>query len=780
MTESVPASINVQPHPRLLNVLGDIEFSPWQCLAELVDNAFDEFLRNPLVDEEPTVWVTLPARNSSPRDGEVWVKDNGPGMTLDQLNNALRAGWTSNDRFGQLGLFGVGFNIATARLGQVAVVRTARADDPHWTVVTVDLKELAAGNDFNLPVTTEPKSSPIEHGTEIVIRNLKPEHHQTISRGQAKIKQNLGEIYSYLLADRGFRLVVDNDLVKPRVPCLWDESRYVVRNGERIPAVFKIDERLPDRPVCLDCGTWQNIGDSACEVCQSDRVGVRERRIWGWVGIQRYLHPSDYGIDFIRNGRKILVHDVSLFRWVDPDDVTGRGEVEYPIEVPRAGRIVGEIHVDHVRVNYQKNAFEYDTPEWKRVVHVLRGEGPLLPKRARDLGFTTPNTSPLAKLHAGYRRNDPGLNYLIPGDGKVALHDRAREWAEKFRKGDPKYQTDEKWYQAAEQHDKPPTPTVEPEPDPGDILGRKGLLPPVPPATPNSAPTPAPAPAPAEAESTRRERWRSSASPLPDLDASFGLPGYGAPLQVRAWLVRGHRITRPQETDHVPVYVASGRGTQVEVFVDAEHPIFVDFGVDTRDLVVMELAESLRLRDRSSRSLSATFAELKERCLPDHKISGPFLTELASRTLNRIREAMQPVIEGNATGYWSLLSTDDKSAAERRFAIEGGSPSWDDVIASGEWIEYVTGSALARLVEARPESFLDSRVFRSSYQPLADAAAKRFSADHVVDLLSDVAALADVSARRGPEELQRGRLTCLLLSQEIKDSTLEDVAEGAA
>ena len=27
--------INVQPHPRLLGVLGDIEFQPWQCLAEL-------------------------------------------------------------------------------------------------------------------------------------------------------------------------------------------------------------------------------------------------------------------------------------------------------------------------------------------------------------------------------------------------------------------------------------------------------------------------------------------------------------------------------------------------------------------------------------------------------------------------------------------------------------------------------------------------------------------------------------------------------------------------
>ncbi len=775
MTDAVPDAIDVQPHPRLLSVLGDIEFAPWQCIAELVDNSFDEFLRNPLVGEEPTVWVTLPARNSTPKDGEVWVKDNGPGMTLDQLNNALRAGWTSNDRFGQLGLFGVGFNIATARLGQVAVVRTARADDPYWTVVTVDLKALAAGGHFNLPVTTEPKSSAGEHGTEIVIRNLKPEHHQTVSRGQAKIKQILGDIYSYLLADKGFRLIVDGELVKPRLPCVWDKTRFVVRNNERIPAVFDIDERLPDRLVCMDCGAWQDPGEAACEYCGSTRVEVRERRIWGWVGIQRYLHASDFGIDFIRNGRKILLRDVGLFRWDDPDDPTGRGEVEYPIELPRAGRIVGEIHVDHVRVNYQKNAFEYDTPEWKRVVRVLRGDGPLRPKIAKQLGYDS-NNSPLARLFTGYRTNEAGLKDLIPGDGKVALHERAREWADKFRKGDPEYQTDEQWYQAAAQHLELKEADKEPDPEPGDggdILTQKGLLP----TGPNASPAPpTPPPVPAESEDDRRAKWRSSASPLPDLDASFGLPGHGAPLQVRSWLVRGHRITRPNETSNVPVYVASGKGAQVEVFIDAEHPIFVDFGVDTRDLVVIELADFLRVRDNSSRAISAVFADLKDKCLPDHRIAGPFLTDLASRTLNRIREAMQPVVAGNATGYWGLLPSEDRAAAERLFAVEGGSASWDDVTASGEWVGYVPGGALVHLVEQRPEAFLDGRVFRSSYQPLANAAAKRASAERIVDLLGDVATLADVPARRSPEELQRGRLACLLLSQEIAEPSEEEAA----
>jgi len=90
-----------------LSVLGDIEFHPWQCIAELIDNAFDDFLRQPSDQrpDQPSVWVSLPGRGSTPRDAEVWVRDNGRGMTLPQLRSALRAGWSSNDRFGHLGRF---------------------------------------------------------------------------------------------------------------------------------------------------------------------------------------------------------------------------------------------------------------------------------------------------------------------------------------------------------------------------------------------------------------------------------------------------------------------------------------------------------------------------------------------------------------------------------------------------------------------------------------------------------------------------------------------------
>ncbi|MGI9002907.1 MAG: ATP-binding protein [Pseudonocardia sp.] len=604
-----------------------------------------------------------------------------------------------------------------------------------------------------------------------MIRHLKPEHHSTLSRQQSKIKSLLGDVYSHLLADRDFGLIVDQERVKPRRSCVWDTSRSVVRSGRRVPAIIPIDEPLPDRRACLDCGRWEESGsdESSCTECGSARLAVQPRRIWGWVGIQRYLSPTDYGIDFIRNGRKILVRNHSLFRWIDPDDPTGRGEQEYPIEVPRAGRIVGEIHIDHVRVNYLKNAFEYDTPDWKRVVRVLRGEGPLLPKRAKALGYME-NVSPLARLLAGYRRADAGLGYLIPGDGRNALHERAREWAERFRKGDPDFLTDEKWYQAATQHDEPPEPPTEPVPDPDDILGTKGLLLPAP-INGTGPAAPQPPPEVPETEDDRRERWRSAGTHLPDLEGPFGLRGYGAALKVTTWLVHGHRLRRSDSPDRVPVYVAAGRGATAEVFIDAEHPVFADFAVDTRDLVVMELAEFLRVRNSDSdRALSSVFYDLKDQCLPDHKIAGSYLTGTAGTLLSRVREGMQPVVAGNSSGYWSLVSPEDKSVTEARFATEGGYASWDDLLSSGEWIDYAPGTSLVRLVGARPEAFLDGRVFRSAHQSLNDPTAKKVSAERIVDLLGDVAVLADRPARRarrGPEELQRGRLSCLILEREL-------------
>lgn len=774
MTEPAP-SIDLRPHPRVLSVLGDIPFAPWQCIAELVDNSFDEFLRHPLDDERPRVAITLPGRNSHPTEAEVWVVDNGSGLTLGQLQNALRAGWTSNDRHGQLGLFGMGFNIATARMGNITRVRTARAEDPHWTVVTLNLPEMQRAGHFDVPVRNEPKSHPSEHGTEIVVSDLKPALHDQLSRNSRKLRETLGDVYSYLLTEHDFELTVDSTAVQPRRPCIWAPERFVVRNAERIPAYIEIDEPLGERLACLDCGTWQDdLGDASCRNCKSGRLQARERRIWGWLGIQRYTDKKDYGIDFLRNGRKILLRDKSLFDWVDPNDPIASGETEYPVEVPYEGRIVGEIHVDHLWVPYQKNGFETASPDWVRVRRTLRGESPLRPQKARELGYAE-NISPLAQLFTGYRRTNGGLKNLMPGDGKTALLARAREWADLFQKGDPDYQTDERWYAQAELHDRPtPEPDTEPTPVPGrDAFSRAGLGDDRDfdsPASGTGA-TPAQPVAPPETEDARRARWRASGSAVPDLQTQFGLRGRGSALQVTgAWRVVGSRgEIGPVGRHGQPVYIGTGRGAQVEIFIDDEHPIFTDFAVDVRDLVTVALADYLRTREGAQDDLTSLFADLKEQCLSDQRVTGPFLKDSADSLLDRVREAMAPIISGNSTGYWTLLLEPEKAATQQRFGREGGR-NWDDTLAEGRWLNYAPAKGLVRLLTGRPDAFLDGRVFAAAYATLTDADAQRAGLERVTDLLSDVAALSDQPVRRRSEELQRGRLSISLLSDELIES----------
>lgn len=764
--------IDVTPHPRLLAVLGDIEFAPWQCLAELIDNAFDDFLSTPPDDDSPTVAISLPGRGSDRRDAQVWINDNGRGMSLEHLTGAVSAGWTSNARYGKLGLFGMGFNIATARLGNVTTVRTTRAGDSEWISVTLDLRNMAQSANFEVPVIRETKDDTSLHGTEVIISGLKQEQHEALSRQQTKIRRVLGDVYSYLLREKGFSLIVDNTAVQPLLPCVWNHDRAVVVRGERIPAFIPINRELSPLTACQNCGRWQDVGVTECEECGSRSLEVRDRRITGWIGIQRYSHKTDFGIDVLRNGRKILVRDLSLFSWVDPNEPGARPILEYPIEVPNEGRIVGEIHLDHVRVNYQKNAFEYDTPEWKYAARTLRGDGPLRPQFARSVGYDT-NESPIGRLFTGYRRLDPGLRSLVPGDGRTAIHQRARDWATQFRSGNPEYLDDTKWYESARQHDEPkaevPPEATQPSGDPDqDARARLDIPEQADPATPAEAGQPAAR----ETEEQKQDRYRNVGEVFVDVSGEYSLPNYNS------WNVTVYGLFGTELVDtnaqRVPVYVQGQRGPEVHVFVDVEHPLFTEFGGDPREYAVLGIAEYMRERRGSNAALSAIVSDLKERCLPDQKVTPSALASVAHALLSRVRDTMRPLVSGNAEGFWSLIGADDQASAERAFAGEGLDVAWADVRARGDWITYAPVTAVSRLIQQRPGDFLDGKVFRASYASFDDSHARSLALNRITGFLNDVGLLAERRARPRPDDLNRGRLSCRLLESEIAEVGNDD------
>jgi hypothetical protein len=252
-----------------------------------------------------------------------------------------------------------------------------------------------------------------------------------------------------------FECQIDGNPIPGRFHCVWDESRKVQTSkyGEVSP-IYTIDNKLSDRPFCQACWEWLELGAETCPMCSNkDAVIVREKRIYGWIGIQRFLDSYYYGIDFIRNGRKIEIANKELFQW---DNGEGELEPEYPIDDPRnRGRIVGEIHIDHCRITYTKDRFDRNDPAWLEMIHVVRGEGPLRPDKAKQAGFIE-NYSPLFKLFQVFRRSSPAnkvagcyKNLLVIPENTIAL-----EMYKLFEKGDPSYKNDDKWFELVEEADR--------------------------------------------------------------------------------------------------------------------------------------------------------------------------------------------------------------------------------------------------------------------------------------------------------------------------------------
>lgn len=195
-------TLDLTPSPRILEMIAEVDLKTWQCLAELIDNSFDELNRasKEKPDRDFRVDVQLPSSGQAARDSKISVADNGRGMTLDQMRTALRAGSSGNRAHGSLGLFGMGFNVATARMGSVTEVRTGREGEDYWTIATINIKEMRQEDTYRVPITREPKDH-TEHGTVVTVTDLRTDMIQRLRSTQevSQVKKQLGQVYSYML-----------------------------------------------------------------------------------------------------------------------------------------------------------------------------------------------------------------------------------------------------------------------------------------------------------------------------------------------------------------------------------------------------------------------------------------------------------------------------------------------------------------------------------------------------------------------------------------------------
>lgn len=770
---------DLTPDPRVLQILGEINLDQWKCLAELIDNSVDAFInarRDGVRMDSPAVVISLPTQDKE--DASVTIRDNGQGMTLEQLERAVRAGWSGNNPLDNLGLFGMGFNIATARLGMVTEVYTTRTGDKEWTGLRIDLNELRRTRTYQTPRLTRPKHDPSAHGTEIKILRLKADQRIYFSKSanHNKIRRQLARVYAPLLLskDAAFSLQINTQNIQAKRSCHWDPDRSVLGgDGKPVHAVETFDVELPARHYCLTC-MLSFSGTQGCPTAGPECKTVEvKRRLHGWVGLQRYMHEEDFGLDIIRNGRVIEVQNKDLFVWSGGE----RPEREYPIDDQRnRGRFIGEIHLDHCRVSYTKDRFERDDTSWAEMVSLIRGEGPLQPQKAKALGFE-PQDAPLYRLFQAFRRSSPqGKTGRWSRILAVKNNERAIEMADLFHKGDVEYQTDDRWYELVEEEDRgivgaTPTATGPGSTSPGlpdGFLDEGDVSPPIRAgATPSGPPELAPSPV-----APIRQK-------LHELSRIYKHPLLKVEFTVEAFIVGADDPDLPSKAPWTLKIEDPGTRTFLFLF-DPDHPVFRSVTMTPTDAVLSELAfktyEFLKEVSPNSAVFATILSDLRGEYAQDAKLDPRSIIAFADKAFREIAQSISVI--GDATLFNALFAELPQPAQEkirRKIALTGMNGA-QVVIDSGEFLSYAEVVDIRQFVESHPELFFDGKFWAQPYSSLeyGDTKVNEEARERVMErydaYLADAVWLASQSPRDldrcDRDELIRATLSVRLLGQD--------------
>ncbi|OPY15646.1 MAG: Histidine kinase-, DNA gyrase B-, and HSP90-like ATPase [Syntrophus sp. PtaB.Bin001] len=778
-------TVDITPSPRILRTLGEIPFQPWQCIAELIDNSIDAFAeasRSGTSLKEKKIKVTWSSDAVGASARIIEIVDTACGMDLAQLQNAARAGYSSNDPIRNLGLFGMGFNISTARLGENTRLLSATEESSEWTGIEIDFAELINSKSYAARVIKEPKKNPAEHGTKVVVSRLRGETYIHLRDQEAAVRRQLENIYSTLLREIDVEIFVQAKILSPKTHCVWSRSRYVSRDGRQIPAVIDIDRDLGislfdvEKNMYLSRYEQERMREEFPDGNYPLNIIERQKRLKGWVGIQRYADPNDFGIDFIRNGRKVLISNKDLFSWENP--MTGTSKLEYPVELGTTvgGRIVGEVHVDYLLPTYQKNDFDRTDPSWLETVEALRGVGPMLPLDRKAMGYQTLNTSPIGLLANTYRRVDPGTKCIFVEKSV------ARALLQGFRRNDPDYQNDDKWWQAAQEADRlnatkgaKNAPVVDSGPTPSDNPDDYGpesdstpteplIIPVVPASTPVTSNLGS-----LMIKSRQITLW----------SGAYAHSDTTPPFQVKVWELMSDQILRNGK--NVPCAFFQD-GIECDFFYNPRHPFLAQFPVEPRQLLVLYLAERFKVRDRVM-DIGDVFTALVQSKLQDVRVDKASLQEKSTAMFERLREKLLESFEGKKSQVLDCIHESSGEVEETVLSMLSNGPlvlkfqnKEDEGFAA---LRYTPFRTLLRLIDRFPEDLFDGKVFIAPYFSLtladsqATERARVESKDRIMSFLKDalwvLGQTGVVSAARGKDELARCAHSINFLAQEIVD-----------
>ncbi len=702
---------NLTPSPALLDLLGKIPFKGWQCVAELIDNSVDAIINHTdkLQEYQRVISVFIPTKKKIEQNEPMVVEDWGIGMTEEQLENAVKAGFSSKNTNSNLGLFGMGFNVATSRLANTVQVWSSTADMDKEIGVHIDLREMKKTGSFIRPKLIRDKRPDKKSGTRIEVYDFKPGADNLLK--PQDIFRELNRAYSTrIFSEYAVKILVNNEPISPFKFCTWDRQRSVKYKNEDIHAVVDIDEHLNEEMFCENCFSW--LGDPVdttlqieCPHCYTTgQIVKKDIYISGWLGIQRYSDIEHFGIDISRNGRILSKLDKSLFHW-DDDRVKSdpRFHPEYPRDTTYAGgRIVGQIEANFVIPKYTKDDFERDDKNWRKVINFLRGPMPLQPDLASNFGFKLPNRSHIGLFFSAYRKiNVPGSKTMVfARENGSADHVTAKKWADDyFYKGHADYQDDTKWWEAVTKADLKETPSTF---NPLNPTGTSGT-------------------------GTAQTSGGITSAPL----VQEKYPGKKLFKKTLHFDIEKIIDEKPFDLtliDYYPdndinipiIFESQGSIGKFNVYLNNNHPMFRDFADGFEDLIYAEVASKYSLmKNNEEWTLTRIYYELKSKYAPETMLSVP---NLVSKANSLMRDIQNKLVEGNGIQLSrkpNMSDTEIKAITKRYIDLEQKViPSITGFLINTKFLNYLDLNYVFKFIEEFPEVIYDGNILNLPYAEL--------------------------------------------------------------
>ena len=301
-------TVDITPDKSLIQKLGRVGYRTEQAIAELVDNSIDARIEG----EEEKIQVSI-----NPEKTKIEVSDNGRGMDEADLAAAMTVARETKPDAGSLGRFGIGLKSACSALGRFLVITTSKVGSNKEYGIEYDEKKWLADTakdwkNFEITEKTLDGGDEAWHGTKVTIYLLKvPTYPNQVS----KFKESFGIRYAPYLRSGQVSIQINSVVCQPVVPEMVEGSMTGIRLALPMNAAV------------------------------SGHVALLEKR----------SIRGNYGIHLFKNRRLIKAYEKFGF---SPH--------------PENARVIGELNLDHVPVNFNKSEFIKESREYRDVLYSFK------------------------------------------------------------------------------------------------------------------------------------------------------------------------------------------------------------------------------------------------------------------------------------------------------------------------------------------------------------------------------------------------------------------------